>query len=41
MKEGLERDEKEASEGSFDPLGAFVFMGKIDKSIFSGRELCP
>ena len=41
MKEGLERDGKEASEGSFDLLEAFVFLGVIDKPIFSGRELCP
>jgi hypothetical protein len=27
MKEGLERDGKEASNGSFDSLGAFVFLG--------------
>ena len=26
MKEGLERDGKEASEGSFDLLEAFVFL---------------
>ena len=41
MKEGLERDGKEASEGSFDLAEAFVFLGVIDKSIFSGRKLCP
>ena len=41
MKEGLERDGKEASDGSFDLLEAFVFLAGIDKSIFSGRELCP
>ena len=40
MKEGLERDGKVASEGSFDLLEAFVFLEVIDKSVFSGRELC-
>jgi hypothetical protein len=38
MKEGLERDGKEASEASFDLLEAFMFLGVIDKSKFSGRE---
>ena len=41
MEEGLERDGKVASEGSFDLSEAFVFLGVIDKSIFSRRELCP
>ena len=41
MKEGSERDGKEASEGSFDLWEAFVFLGEIDISTFSGRELCP
>jgi len=29
MKEGSERDGKEASKGSFDLLEAFVFLGVI------------
>jgi hypothetical protein len=41
MEEGLKRDGKKASEGSFDLLEAFVFFGVIDKSIFSRRDLCP
>jgi hypothetical protein len=41
MKEGLERDGIIASEGSFDLLEAFAFLGVIDKSIFFGGELCP
>ena len=40
VKEGLERDGKEASEGSFDLLEAFVFLALIDKLFFSGRNLC-
>jgi hypothetical protein len=41
MKEGLKRKGKEASKGSFDLSEAFAFLEVIDKSIFSGRELCP
>jgi hypothetical protein len=36
MKEGLEREGKVASKGSFDLLEAFVFLQVIDKSIFLG-----
>ena len=36
MEEGLERDGKVASEGSFDLLEAFVFLELIDKSILMG-----
>ena len=41
MKEGLERDGKEASEESFDLLEAFVFLTVIDESIFSWRHKNP
>ena len=32
MKEGLERDGKEASMGSFDLLEAFIFSGVIPRT---------
>ena len=31
--------EEIAFEGSFDPLGAFIFLGVIDKAIFYGRDV--
>jgi hypothetical protein len=41
MKEGLERDGKEAFEGSFDLSEAFLFLKVIDKSSFFRRDVCP